>query len=118
MPRAGDVQDGWDLFFAVPGGAEGAPELKIPVEQLPRHAPAWATTVHGAQGSEFERVLLLLPEEVPRALSRELLYTGVTRAKSGLMLWGSAAAVRMACGRSGGRFSSIPELLAERGGAG
>jgi exodeoxyribonuclease V alpha subunit len=53
---------------------------------LPEHETAYAVTVHKAQGSEFEQVLLLLPEEESRVLSRELLYTGITRAKSRLIL--------------------------------
>lgn len=39
-------------------------------------------TVHQSQGSEFDSVLLLLPSEPSRVLSRELIYTGITRARS------------------------------------
>lgn len=53
---------------------------------LPEHETAYAVTVHKAQGSEFEQVLLLLPEEESRVLSRELLYTGITRARRRLIL--------------------------------
>ena len=54
--------------------------------RLPEHDSAYAITIHKAQGSEFERVLLLLPEEKSRVISRELLYTGITRAKEHLSL--------------------------------
>jgi exodeoxyribonuclease V alpha subunit len=48
--------------------------------RLPSHETAFATTVHKAQGSEFENVLLLLPSQPIRVVTRELLYTAVTRA--------------------------------------
>jgi exodeoxyribonuclease V alpha subunit len=73
---------------------------------LPEHETAYAVTVHKAQGSEFDHVLLLLPEEESRVLSRELLYTGITRAKSRLILCADqetlAAAVRMRTQRHSG----------------
>jgi exodeoxyribonuclease V alpha subunit len=46
----------------------------------------FAMTVHKSQGSEFEHVALVLPERITPVLSRELLYTGITRAKSQLTL--------------------------------
>jgi exodeoxyribonuclease V alpha subunit len=44
-------------------------------------------TVHKSQGSEFERVLLLLPDCDSEALARELIYTGITRAKQDVEVW-------------------------------
>lgn len=53
--------------------------------RLPSHETAWAMTIHKSQGSEFERVLLVLPDTEDLALlGRELLYTAVTRAKQGI----------------------------------
>jgi exodeoxyribonuclease V alpha subunit len=46
----------------------------------------FAMTVHKSQGSEFEHVALVLPERIKPVLTRELLYTGITRAKSQLTL--------------------------------
>jgi exodeoxyribonuclease V alpha subunit len=73
---------------------------------LPEHETAYAVTVHKAQGSEFEQVLLLLPEEESRVLSRELLYTGITRARRRLILCADratlAAAVRLRTKRHSG----------------
>lgn len=58
--------------------------------RLPAHETAWAMTIHKSQGSEFERVLLLMPDhEASQMLGRELLYTGVTRAKRELFLMGT-----------------------------
>jgi exodeoxyribonuclease V alpha subunit len=50
--------------------------------RLPVHETAFATTVHKAQGSEFRDVLLMLPAKQSRVVTRELLYTAVTRARA------------------------------------
>jgi len=50
--------------------------------RLPEHDTAFATTVHKAQGSEFDEVLLVLPSRTSRVVTRELLYTAVTRARA------------------------------------
>ncbi|MFH1983627.1 MAG: exodeoxyribonuclease V subunit alpha [Pseudomonadota bacterium] len=54
--------------------------------RLPTHEPAHALTVHKSQGSEFKHVVLLLPERDTPVLSRELLYTGMTRATTALTI--------------------------------
>ena len=48
---------------------------------LPAHETTWAMTIHKSQGSEFNRVALILPHEVMPLLTRQLIYTGITRAK-------------------------------------
>ena len=50
--------------------------------RLPEHETAFATTVHKAQGSEFDCLLLMLPARPSRVVTRELLYTAVTRSRS------------------------------------
>jgi exodeoxyribonuclease V alpha subunit len=55
-------------------------EFSLP--RLPAHETAWALTVHKSQGSEFDRVLLVLPDVMSPVLSRELIYTAITRAKN------------------------------------
>lgn len=57
---------------------------KVRVLRLPPHETAYAMTVHKAQGSEFARILLILPEQDAKVLTRELLYTAVTRAREGV----------------------------------
>ena len=54
--------------------------------RLPQHETAWATTIHKSQGSEFEKVLMILPTEDTAVLTRQLIYTGITRAKQQLVL--------------------------------
>jgi exodeoxyribonuclease V alpha subunit len=54
--------------------------------RLPDHETAFAMTVHKSQGSEFDEMLLVLPAEKNRVLTRELLYTAVTRARGRLSI--------------------------------
>lgn len=78
---------------------------------LPGHEDAFALTVHKAQGSEFDRVLLVLPEHGARVLSRELLYTGLTRCRREVVLWASEAALRAAIARRAQRWSGLAKRL-------
>lgn len=72
----------------------------IPPIRLPMHETAWAMTIHKSQGSEFERVLLILPEAEDLALiGRELLYTAVTRAKRGIHILATRATLAQALHR-------------------
>ncbi|WP_435013411.1 exodeoxyribonuclease V subunit alpha [Xanthomonas arboricola] len=74
---------------------------------LPAHESAFAMTVHKAQGSEFDTVWLQLPTREARVLSRELLYTGITRARRALHLAGSEAVIRSALARHAARISGL-----------
>ncbi|MEA5126095.1 AAA family ATPase [Xanthomonas floridensis] len=74
---------------------------------LPAHESAFAMTVHKAQGSEFDTVWLQLPTRAARVLSRELLYTGITRARRALHLAGSEAVIRSALARHAARISGL-----------
>ena len=74
---------------------------------LPAHESAFAMTVHKAQGSEFDEVWLQLPRVDSRVLSRELVYTGLTRARSALHVAGSAEVIAAALGRHAGRVSGL-----------
>jgi exodeoxyribonuclease V alpha subunit len=71
----------------------------------------YAMTVHKSQGSEFARVTLLLPDPGSRLLTRELLYTGVTRAKQALAVCGSEEAIRLAVARPIARASGLTRRL-------
>ncbi|MFN2353743.1 MAG: exodeoxyribonuclease V subunit alpha [Desulfopila sp.] len=55
-------------------------------QRLPSHQTAYAMTIHKSQGSEFDDVMIVLPDEQSPVLSRELLYTAVTRAKKSIGL--------------------------------
>jgi len=83
--------------------------------RLPEHEAAWAITIHKAQGSEFDHALLLLPEKDCRVLSRELLYTGITRAKKQLILCGDPALLSTAVDRKTRRWSGLADRLQTSG---
>jgi exodeoxyribonuclease V alpha subunit len=74
---------------------------------LPAHESAFAMTVHKAQGSEFDEVWLQLPRHDSRVLSRELIYTAITRARSRLHIAGSAQVLRDALARHAVRMSGL-----------
>ncbi len=79
--------------------------------RLPDHDTAFAITIHKSQGSEFDQVLLLLPEEESRVLSRELIYTGITRARTKLILCCDRTILAQAVGRQTLRYSGLAEKM-------
>jgi exodeoxyribonuclease V alpha subunit len=79
--------------------------------RLPEHETAYAMTVHKSQGSEFERVLLVLPGEDSPVLTRELVYTGLTRASKGVELWSDQEIFATAVRRRISRRSGLREAL-------
>jgi exodeoxyribonuclease V alpha subunit len=78
---------------------------------LPAHGGAFAMTVHKAQGSEFDSVWLVLPRQDVRSLSRELVYTALTRARSALHLCSGETALRAALARHSVRVSGLARRL-------
>lgn len=72
---------------------------------------AHALTVHKSQGSQFAHVVVLLPDETSPLLTRELLYTGLTRAQKRLTVVGTEAAVRAAVRRPIARASGLRSAL-------
>jgi exodeoxyribonuclease V alpha subunit len=85
---------------------------RLPAASLPPHEVAWAMTVHKSQGSEFDEVLLVLPTELESPLLlRELLYTGITRARQRLVLLASAEAFARSCVSPARRRSGLAARL-------
>lgn len=111
-----------DIGFVLPG-ADGAPAVwfgapdggfrAVAPQRLPEHDTAFASTVHKAQGSEFDTVLVLLPEAPNRLLGREWLYTALTRARRRAILAGGAAAVAQAVQSRTLRRSGLLDRLRE-----
>jgi exodeoxyribonuclease V alpha subunit len=84
---------------------------RIPPLRLPPHETTYAMTIHKSQGSEFDRVVLVLPPEDSRLLTRELLYTAITRARSSVLVWGDDLVVRAAVERRLVRSSGLRDAL-------
>jgi exodeoxyribonuclease V alpha subunit len=79
--------------------------------RLPSHDSAFAMTVHKSQGSEFAEVLLVLPEQPSPLLSRSLFYTGITRAKQKVEIWGLPARLGEAVVTRAERAAGLAERL-------
>jgi exodeoxyribonuclease V alpha subunit len=79
--------------------------------RLPEHETVYAMTVHKSQGSEFDRVLLLLPDRDAPVLTRELIYTGITRARQGVEVWGTDSVFLKGVGRRTLRASGLRDAL-------
>ena len=103
------VQTGDGLRVAFARG--GPPTLFAPA-RLSEVTGVHAMTVHRGQGSQFRRVSVLLPPAESPLLTRELLYTAVTRAREFVRLVGSEDAVRAAVERPVGRASGLRHRLA------
>jgi exodeoxyribonuclease V alpha subunit len=73
--------------------------------------PWWAMTIHKSQGSEFPHAVVTLPTVDSPILTRELLYTAVTRAKPEVTVVGSEASIRQAIGRPVARASGLRDRL-------
>ncbi|HRI16765.1 MAG TPA: ATP-binding domain-containing protein, partial [Verrucomicrobiota bacterium] len=91
-------------------GPEGTVRSLAPA-RLPAHETAFALTVHKSQGSEFEEVLLVLPDRSSRVLTRELIYTGLTRARKRTEVWYDTAVFREAVARRTVRSSGLRDRL-------
>lgn len=84
---------------------------QILARRLPPHDPAYAMTIHKSQGSEFDRVVVVLPAQPSRVLGRELLYTALTRARQEVEVWGSPEIFRQAVAVPVQRVSGLGRRL-------
>jgi len=87
--------------------------VSFPAEALPAHELGFALTIHKSQGSEYGQVLVVLPPEGGRQLlTKELLYTAITRAKALAVLCGTRAVLRQAISRQIVREAGLLQSLA------
>ncbi len=91
------------VFFIRPDGSV----KKVMPARLPQCQTCYAMTIHKSQGSEFDEVLMVLPEQMNSVLSRELLYTGITRAKSSVYLWADERVFKEAVKRRVNRVGGL-----------
>jgi len=84
---------------------------RIAPSRLPEHETAFAMTVHKSQGSEFDQVLLALPDRDSPVLGRELIYTAVTRARQEFELSDPAGLLQTAVERKRHRSSGLRDAL-------
>lgn len=84
---------------------------KIIPALLPETENVWAMTVHKSQGSEFDKVLLILPDSDALALSRELIYTGITRARKNVEIWAAEDILRRVISRRVSRQTGLSLAL-------
>lgn len=94
-----------------PGDSVSAPPRRVPLAQLPEHGPAWAMTIHRSQGSEFSQIVVILPTDGSPLATRELIYTGITRAKDCVHIWGAPATIRAALGERAIRCTLLKAQL-------
>lgn len=81
--------------------------------RLPKHETAYAMTIHKSQGSEFQNVAVVLPvaQQYLQHVTRELLYTGITRASKSLYLYGNETAIKTATVSPTERYSRLTEHI-------
>ncbi|RJR42705.1 MAG: exodeoxyribonuclease V subunit alpha [Desulfobacteraceae bacterium] len=103
-----DLEDQGDLKVCFP--AEGG-FRKIHPSRLPEHETCYAMTVHKSQGSEFEKIIVILPDRDSPVLTRELIYTAITRAKRSVEIWGREDVFRTSLERRIVRRSGLREAL-------
>ena len=102
------------VVIAGEGGLTAAFErVQISPTRLAAVDTVYAMTVHKAQGSQFAAAAVVLPEPTSPILTRELLYTAVTRARQELIVVGSEESVRAAVGRPVARASGLRRLLTD-----
>lgn len=78
-----EEEDGFYVYFP----ARDTPTKRVSAARLAHSETALALTIHKSQGSEFKQVAVVLPKEESPILTRQLLYTGITRAKKQIQLW-------------------------------
>ena len=92
--------------------ASGDQPRALPIAALPPHEGAFALTVHKSQGSEFDRIALVTGPD-SAVLTRDLLYTGVTRARSGVTVYATPEILRTGIARRTLRMTGLADRLHE-----
>lgn len=85
---------------------------QIHCQRLPSHETVYAMTVHKSQGSEFAHAALVLPDHNSSLVSKEIIYTGLTRAKTEFSIYASEHNIRQGLQATTERYSGLSQMLA------
>ncbi|RLC26228.1 MAG: exodeoxyribonuclease V subunit alpha [Deltaproteobacteria bacterium] len=107
MPIPDSDSNDMHVFFP---GTSGELRHFLPY-RLPQHETVYAMTVHKSQGSEFENLYLILPDKDYSVLSRELIYTAITRASQSVTILGKEEVLRTSISRVIERKSGLHDSL-------
>ena len=102
------------VFFPNPAYTPGneTPEWQVfSLSALPPHEPVYAMTIHKSQGSGYDKVLMLLSETDNLVLSRELIYTGLTRTERKFRMWANQEILKYALERPINRISGLTKAM-------
>jgi len=95
------------VFFPSPAGGI----RKVSPLRLPAHETVYAMTIHKSQGSEYDRIHMIFPDNDSEFVTRELIYTGITRAKEKVDIWGTEEALVKAIAKKTERSSGLRAAL-------
>jgi exodeoxyribonuclease V alpha subunit len=107
MPDWSEAEPRLKVFFELP---DGSVKTVLP-GRVPEHETAFAMTIHKSQGSEFDLTFIVLPTKYTPVLTRELIYTGVTRAKKQLMLFSENTVINQGIKNRTHRASGLRKKL-------
>jgi exodeoxyribonuclease V alpha subunit len=107
LPDPGSTGKDLYVYFS---GDSGELKRFLPY-RLPEHETVYAMTVHKSQGSEFDHVLLILPDRDYPVLTRELFYTGITRTRKTLSIWATEHVLKTTVSRKIERTSGLKDAL-------
>lgn len=102
-----DTEQRLKVYFELPDGSVKA----VLPSRVPQHETAYAMTIHKSQGSEFEFTAMILPPEYSPIVTRELIYTAITRAKERLVLYCDIAVLKRGIQFKTERASGLVERL-------
>ena len=97
------------VFFSLSDGSI----ISVYPSRLPLHETSWAITVHKSQGSEFNHVSLVMPNQYLPILTRELIYTAITRARNKLSLYSNIDIFQQSIKSPTNRYSGLIERLSK-----
>ena len=102
-------ESGGVLYVFFPDASGGL--RKYSPYRIKEHETGFAMTVHKSQGSEFDHVCLAFPDKDYLVLTRELVYTGITRARKSVLIWGNEDVLKAAVSRRIKRASGLRDAL-------